>query len=100
MSNEDINLIKLKIKLDYQKKQELKSQILKSIVQNKKVVPTYRLYAFFLLKKRKNINYKFKHICLKTGKSSSIYNKFFLSRFVLKNLALENKLQNLKIDSW
>ena len=66
MSNEDINLIKLKIKLDYQKKQELKSQILKSIVQNKKVIPTYRLYAFFLLKKRKNINYKFKHICLKT----------------------------------
>lgn len=95
-----INLLKLKLKNEYKKKQEIKTQILKSIVQNKKIKPAYRAYASLVLQKRKKSAYKFKHVCLKNNRSSSVHNNFYLSRFVLKNLALRNKLQNVKLNSW
>lgn len=100
MDNGDINILKLRLKNEYQKKQEIKTQILKSIVQNKKIKPIYRAYAHIILQRRKINAYKFKHICLKNNRNSSVYNNFYLSRFVLKNLALSNKLQNVKLNSW
>ena len=40
MDNAKINLLKLKLKNEYKKKQEIKTQILKSIVQNQ-MLPLY-----------------------------------------------------------
>ena len=90
----------MKKKLNYMKKQEIKVQILKSIVRNKKISPNLRIYANKLLEKRNLAKYKYKHICLKNNKRSSVSNKFFFSKYVIKKCAISNDLQNVKIDSW
>ena len=100
MKNEDIRLIIIKKKFNYIKKQEIKVQILKSIVRNKKVNPSLRIYANKLLEKRDLTKYKYKHICLKNNKRSSVSNKFFLSKFAIKKYSISNDLQNVKVDSW
>ena len=100
MKNEDLNIIIIKKKLNYIKKQEIKVQILKSIVRNKKLNPSLRIYSSKLLEKRNLSLYKYKHICLKQNKKSSVSNKFFFSKFAVKKYSIFNNLQNLKIDSW
>lgn len=100
MKKEDINMLKLKKKLIYIKKNEIKSILLKSFVQNNKIPPVYKSFAAFKLLKRKINNYKFKHICLVNNKSTSVYNVTFTSKFHIKNLMIQNKAQNLKLNSW
>lgn len=100
MKNEDLNIIIIKKKLCYIKKQEIKVQILKSIVRNKKLSPVLRIYSNKLLEKRNLSLYQYKHICLKHNKNSSVSNKFFFSKFAIKKYAMFNNLQNVKIDSW
>ena len=100
MNNGQLNLIKLKSKNNYKKRQEIKTQILKSITQNKKIKPVYRSYANIMLQKRVLNKYKFKHVCLNNNRHAAVFNKFYLSRHFLKNLALENKLQNIKLNNW
>jgi len=100
MNNGELNLIKLKTKNNYKKRQEIKTQILKSITQNKKIKPIYRSYASIMLQKRVLTKYKFKHVCLKNNRHASVLNKFYISRHFLKNLALENRLQNVKLNNW
>jgi hypothetical protein len=100
MRKEDINMLKLKKKNIYKKNQEVKSLILKSIVQNSKLHPAYKNYAFFMLAKRKKNFYKFKHICLKNNKSASVYNSMYLSKYAIKELMINGSAQNLKINSW
>ena len=100
MNKEELNIIKIKIKLSYIKKQEIKTQIIKSIFKSKKITPTTRVYAHYLLNKRKINKYKYKHICLKNKKKASVFNKLFLSKYSIKNLIIENKIQNLKLDTW
>jgi hypothetical protein len=99
MKREDIKLLKLKKKLIYLKKNEIKSNLLKSIIQNNKVLNIYKSYAGLLLNKRKLNMYKFKHVCLKNHKNSSVYNNSFLSKYGVKNLLINNKMQNIKINS-
>ena len=100
MKNEDIRIIIIKKKLNYLKKQEIKTQILKSIVRNKKISPDLRVYSNKLLEKRNLSKNKLKHICLKNNKRSSVSNKFFFSKYLIKKCAISNDLQNVKIDSW
>jgi len=100
MDNGDINILKLKLKLDYIKKQEIKLQLLKSIIQNKKIKLSIRYYAKILFMKRKNNFFKFKHICLKNNRNAAVFNNFYFSRHIIKDFAIENKLQNIKINSW
>jgi hypothetical protein len=100
MKKEDITMLKLKKKLIYKKKNEVKSNLLKSFIQNNKIPPIYKSFAAKILLKRKVKNYKFKHICLRNNRSSSVYNSTFMSKFGFKNLMLNNKAQNLKINSW
>lgn len=100
MRKEDLNMIKLKKKINFKKKNELKRTILKSIIQNRKVSCVYQSYANFLICKQKNNFYKFKHICLKNNKSSSVSNRFYLSKYVIKNYLTFNKAQNCKLNSW
>jgi len=99
MRKEDINLLKLKKKLIYKKKNEIKSILLKSIEQNNKIPPVYKSLASYKLLTRKILNYKFKHVCLVNNKSSSVYNTTFTSKFHFKNLMIQNKSQNLRINS-
>jgi len=100
MKNEDIRIILIKKKLNYLKNQEIKVQILKSIVRNKKIKPDLRIYSNKLLEKRNLSKYKSKHICLTNNKRSSVSNKFFFSKYGVKKCAILNDLQNVKIDSW
>jgi len=100
MRREDIKLLKLKKKLIYLKKNEIKTNLLKSIIQNNKVLNIYKSYAGLLLNKRKINMYKFKHVCLKNHKNSSVNNNSFLSKYGVKNLLKNNKMQNIKINSW
>lgn len=100
MRKEDINMLKLKKKNIYRKNNEVKTLILKSVVQNNKLAPVYKNYAFYILSKRIKNMYKFKHICLKNNKSSSVYNNTYLSKYALKALLINGSAQNLKINSW
>ena len=100
MKTAELKILKLKQKLLYQKKNEIKYKILKSVLQCNKIIPVYQNYAKLLLSKRKINFLKFKHICLKNNRGSSVYNSFFLSKYCIKNLMLDNKAQNIKINSW
>jgi len=100
MNNFDINILKLKKKTNYKKKNEVKTMILKSIVHNRKISSTYQRYAAYTLSKKNITNYKFKHMCLKNNKRSSVYNSFYLSKYAIKNYLLDNKLQNIRLNSW
>jgi len=100
MKTSELNILKLKQKLTYQKKNEIKYKILKSIIQCNKITPIYQNYARLLLSKRKISFLKFKHICLKNNRGSSVYNDFFLSKYCIKNLMLKNTAQNIKLNSW
>lgn len=99
MKKEDINILKLKKKTYYKKKNELKFQLLKSILKNQKIPQIYQNYAFYLLSKRKINFFKFKHICLTNNKASSVENSTYVSKYALKNLLLSNKSQNIRINS-
>ena len=92
--------MKIKVKKKKFIKNELKLNILKSIFQNKKVIQSKRLFSFFLILKNNNKINKQKDICLLTSKSSGLYNNFGISRNCIKKLLNNNKIQNVKINSY
>jgi len=100
MKSEILNFLKIKVKKKKFIKNELKVKILKSIFQNKKITPNKRLFAFFLILKNNTKINKQKDICLLTSKSAGLYNNFGISRNCVKKLLNNNKLQNIKINSF
>lgn len=99
MKKEDINILKIKKKLIYLKKNEVKTILLKSIIQNNKIPNIYKSYAQSVIGTRKLSCLRFKHICLKNNKSSSVYNSVYLSKYGFKNLLLNTTAQNIKLNS-
>jgi len=100
MQKKDINIYKIKKKIYTKKNYEIKYRILKSLIQNMQSGKIYTNYSNFLLcKSYTNIN-KFKHICIKNNKYSSVNNTFYVSKYALKNYITDNKSQNCKINSW
>lgn len=100
MRKEDINMIKIKKKINWRKKNEVKRKILTSISKNRNIAPIYQNYAAYTIGKQKNNFYKFKHICLKNNKYSSVSNRFYVCKYVIKNYLTYNKAQNCRINSW
>lgn len=100
MQKKDINIIKIKKKINLQRYNEIKNNILLSLTQNKQTNLIYRNYASFLLKKKKNNFYKFKHLCIKNNRYSAINNSFYVCKYVIKDYVSYNKAQNYKINSW
>ena len=100
MQKKDINIIKIKKKISFQKYNEIKNNILKSLIQNKQTHITCRNYSSFLLGKRKNSFYKFKHLCIKNNRYSSVNNTFYTCKYVIKDYITFNKAQNCRINSW
>lgn len=91
-----------KLKRIYYIKTELKKSILKSLVLNNNTKNVNRLHANLNLRsfpKRTAIAKQHK-VCLINGRQRGAYNKFNLSRHALKKLGLENRLQNIKTQSW
>jgi len=98
----DITIRTEKLKRIYYIKAELKRGILKSLILNNNTKNINRLYANLSLRslpKRTSIVKQHK-VCLITGRQRGIYSKFNLSRHALKKLGLENRLQNIKTQSW
>lgn len=100
MKSEILNFLKIKIKKKKFIKKELQHKILQSIFQNKKITPNKRLFSFFLLLKSNNKINKQKDICLLTSKTAGLYNNFGISRNCIKKLLNNNKIQNIKINSF
>jgi len=81
---------------------ETKRYLLKSIIQNQKIKPYMRAYAFFKLTKLKHnsaISKQF-NTCLESGKNKSIINSFNRSRQISKQFGLRNKLPGISVKSW
>jgi ribosomal protein S14 len=95
MKLEKINIIKDKLKRKKKIKRDLKNKLLKSIIQNKKVKPVIRIYAFYLIY-NKNIK---NNMCLITGRFGGVYKFCNMSRQTIKKFSSSNKLQNIKIVS-
>ena len=79
-------------------KYEYKNLILKSIIHNRNLDNKLRLFSKLSVKK--NYRKRNKKICLLTGKSKSVYNKFNLTRGSLNYFCKLGILQNFKIKSW
>ena len=80
---------------------EKKKYLLRSIIQNQKVKPYIRAYAFFKLLKLKNKTYIARQysVCFETGKIKSHINKFNRSRQITKQFGFTNKLPSTNIKS-
>lgn len=79
-----------------------KKYLLRSIIQNQKIKPYIRAYAFFQLSKLKHITGISKQysVCFETGKIKSNYNQFNRSRQIVKQFGLVNKLPTINVKSW
>lgn len=99
MRRQKKKIIKEVIKRKYFIKNELKEKILKSIIQNKKIIQIKRFFAQIMLQKN-NKKKKNNKICLYTSKFRGINTFLFFSRHTIKKLANMNELQNIKVKSW
>jgi hypothetical protein len=99
MRRQKKKIIKEVIKRKYFIKNELKEKILKSIIQNKKIIQIKRFFAQIILQKN-NKKKKNNKICLYTSKFRGINTFLFFSRHTIKKLANMNELQNIKVKSW
>jgi ribosomal protein S14 len=98
----NINISTEKLKRLYYIKLEIRKLILKSLVLNKNIKNNYRLYANLQIRlkpKRASISKQHK-VCLINGNQRGIFNNFNLSRHALKTMGLQNRLQNVKTQSW
>lgn len=93
------HLKNLKIKYT---KYEKKKYLLRSIIQNQKVKPYIRAYAFFKLLRINQKAYISRQysVCFATGKIKSHINQFNRSRQITKQLGLTNKLTGVNVKSW
>ena len=83
-------------------KTELKSIILKSVLQNFQSKEIIRLSAYkklTFLPKKSYIS-KQNNMCLLSGRFGGVYKFIGLSRHNIKNFSKFNMLQNIKIKSW
>ncbi len=90
-----------KLKFQYNK-YEKKKYLLRSIIQNQKIKPYVRAYAFYKLihlNSKISISRQYS-VCFETGKIKSQINKFNRSRQITKQYGLVNKLTNINIKSW
>lgn len=78
---------------------ETKNILLRSIVNNRNIPKVYRNLALYKLS-LKNLPKKFRHVCLKNNKTSSVNHKFYLCKYRLKYLLTYNKAQNIVLNSW
>jgi len=90
-----INIIKDKLKRKKRVKIDIKYKLLKSIIQNKNIKPTVRMYAMY----KYNIKNTKNNMCLITGRFGGVYKFCNMSRHMIKKFSSLNKLQNIKIIS-
>jgi len=98
-----INIKKNNIKKKKFLKKELKTIILKSLIQNNNLKPIIRSNAFYKLsrlKKTHSISKQNNNLCLYSGKIKSTFNKFKMSRHFIKKFCSNNTLQNNKLMNW
>ena len=98
-----INIYKDKIKRKLFIKTEIKKIILKSIIQNKNIKPVIRASAYYKLSRMSlfsSISKQNNNICLKTGRIKGVYKITSMSRHYMKQLCVENNLQNFKVTAW
>lgn len=91
-----------KIKKIYFLKNEIKSILLKSIIQDKSVKPitrSYCIYKLLKLKKKSRISFQ-KNVCLMLSKYRAVYSKFGFKRHTIKKLNTSGELTNLKNLGW
>lgn len=103
LKNKIINIHKELIKSKKFVKKEIKSMILKSIIQNSNVAPLIRIKASRLNCKKPQtscISKQKNNICIKTGRYKGVYKQYNLTRHYIKFLGSNNNLQNTKIASW
>lgn len=103
MKNKIKNINKDIVKRKNYLKNELKKIVLKSIIQNNNIKPSYRALALKKISKFKKIAFISKqnnNICLKTGRYKGVLKLTQVSRHSLKNLAIFGSLQNFKTKSW
>ncbi len=97
------NIIREKITRINLSKKEILKKILKSVNQNNNVTNSIKIYTNYILNKttKKNFFLAKKHkICISTGKRSGLPNGFNVSRYVVKDLILKNRLTNIKKNNW
>jgi ribosomal protein S14 len=98
-NKKDIN--KLNITKKYFIKKEIKIQILKSIIQNKKInlflkiLINLKILKIYKHKKKNKIN----NICFLTGNKNSIFNKFDMCRHTIYKYNKFIKINNIFIKS-
>lgn len=83
-------------------KYEKKKNLLRSIIQNQKIKPVVRSYAFYkLIQIKKNaVISRQLAVCFETGKLKSKINQFNRSRHITKKFGLVNKLPSINVKSW
>jgi ribosomal protein S14 len=97
------NILKERIIRVNLSKSELFRKILKSVSQNNNINNNIKIYINYLFTKniKRNFFLSRRHkICLITGKRSSILKGFSFSRYIVKNLILNNKATNIKKHNW
>lgn len=97
-----INIKKDIIKRKEYTKKEIKTIILKSIIQNRYNKPAIRVKAMRKTYKCSRLSYisKQNNVCVKTGRIKGVYNMFNFSRHFIKKTGCLGNLQNIKIVSW
>jgi len=97
------NIIKEKIELYNFKKIEVQHNIKKSIIQNNNIKNGIKIYSKLLIIKRSNnrVFLSRQHkVCISTGKRGGLTYGYSFSRYKIKKLILENKLNNTKKHNW
>lgn len=97
------NILREKITRINLSKKEIFRKILKSISQNNNINNNIKIYANYVLNKGKQKNFflsKKHKICISTGKRSGLLKGFNISRYVLKDLIIKNRLTNIKKNNW
>lgn len=96
------NILKDQLHRLYFIKTELKSLILKSIIQNKNCQPIIRGFALYkknILTKKGSLS-KQNNVCLLRGRIRGVWRFSQISRHAMIKLGTYGGLQNTKIKSW
>lgn len=97
------NILNEKLILLNIKNNEFYKNILKGLTQNNNIKVSIKIYAYYILykKKKKNLFSSKKHkICLYTGRRAGLFKNFSFSRIKLKDLIKNNKYPNIKKHNW
>jgi hypothetical protein len=103
IKNNILNIKKEYIKKKKFLKNEIKTIILKSIINNQNIKPIIRANATYKISKflyNSSISKQKNNICLKSGRIGGVYKLTNYSRHYMKKLFDKNNLQNIKIKNW